>query len=526
MKLLKQILFLTLLATTVMFTACGDDDTPTPSTDLIDVTGTVTDDTGAAVADVTVSSVANSSKTTTTGADGTFSLNGVPKNDMIKFEKAGYETKEVAAAATLNTTLSRGPGALFADYFTTAGNSVVDPAFASGTIQPGGNLGTLSTYPATFFTNVNYKGAVNPTGTAWYAGWSFYDNLISGQTASDPMTLGTIEVWDDAKMSAAGNTVNWTADKTYVLDGFVFVNDGQTLNIAEGTIIQGKPGENVDASALIIARGGKINANGSAAKPIIFTFEGDTGGTDATTRGQWGGLVILGKAGLNSTPGTTQIEGIPTNEPRGNYGGTDNADNSGTLRYVSIRHGGTNIGADNEINGLTLGGVGSATTIEYVEVIGNKDDGIEWFGGTVNAKYLIAAYCADDALDYDEGYRGNNQFVIVHQDPAADAADRGGEHDGGTTPETGTPFATPVFYNVTSIGNSGSRAITFRDNAGGEYHNSIFVGYNRGIDIEDLIGQDQDTYKQWKDGNLKLENNVFFNIKAGSTGADIFKITN
>lgn len=525
MKLIKQFLFLTLLSTTVLFSACGDDDTPTPSTDLIDITGTVKDDAGTAVADVTVSAVANSAKTTTTAADGTFSLTGIAKNDMIKFEKAGYETVEVAAATTLNATLNRGAGIFFANYFATAGNSVVDPAFAANSIKPGGALGTLSTYPAGF-TSVNYKGAVDPNGTPWYAGWSFYDRLINGQTTSTSIALGTVEVWDDAKMTAAGTTVNWTADKTYVLDGFVFVNDGQTLNIEAGTVVQGKPGEDVDASALIIARGGKINANGTASKPIIFTLEGDNGGTDATTRGQWGGLIVLGKAGLNSTPGTTQIEGIPTNEPRGNYGGADNADNSGTIRYVSIRHGGTNIGADNEINGLTLGGVGSGTTIEYVEIVGNKDDGIEWFGGTVNAKYLITAFCADDALDYDEGYRGQNQFVIIHQDPAADAADRGGEHDGGTTPETGTPYATPLFYNVTSIGNSGSRAITFRDNAGGQYHNSIFVGYNRGIDVEDLEGQDQDSYKQWKDGNLKIENNVFFNIKDGNTGAAIFKISN
>ena len=525
MKLIKQFLFLSLLAATVMFTACGDDEPATPVSDLIDVIGAVTDDAGTAVADVTVTSVANSSKTTTTAADGKYTLTGVAKNDMIKFEKAGYETAESAAAETLNATLNRGPGVLFANYFTTAGNMVIDPAFASNSIKPTGNLGVLSAYPAGF-TSVNFKGAVDPNGTAWYAGWSFYDNMINGQMTSDPITLAPAEVWNDAKMTAAGTTVNWTSDKTYVLDGFVFVNTGQTLNIEAGTVVQGKPGEDVNASALIVSRGGKINANGTSAKPIIFTYEGDTGGTDATTRGQWGGLILLGAAGLNSTPGTSQIEGIPTNEPRGNYGGTDNANNSGVLRYVSIRHGGTNIGADNEINGLTLGGVGSGTTIEYVEIVGNKDDAIEWFGGTVTAKYLISAFCADDGLDYDEGYRGQNQFVIVYQDPAADAADRGGEHDGGTTPETGTPYATPLFYNVTSIGNSGSRTVTFRDNAGGQYHNSIFIGYGKGIDIEDLEGQEQDSYKQWKDGNLKLENNVFFNIKAGNTSADLFKISN
>ena len=175
---------------------------------------------------------------------------------------------------------------------------------------------------------------------------------------------------------------------------------------------------------------------------------------------------------------------------------------------------------------MTLGGVGSGTTLEYIEIVANKDDGIEWFGGTANVKYLIAAYCGDDALDYDEGYRGKNQFIIIHQDPAASAADRGGEHDGGTSPETGTPFATPQFWNVTSSGNATSKAITFRDNAGGEYHNSIFLNYGRGIDIEDLIDQEQDCYKQFTDGNLKVANSIFFNIAAGTTGKELFTVSN
>jgi hypothetical protein len=265
---------------------------------------------------------------------------------------------------------------------------------------------------------------------------------------------------------------------------------------------------------------------GTADAPVIFTYEGDMGNTPATLRGQWGGLIILGNSSLNSNPGESAIEGIPTNEPRGLYGGNIEDENSGVLNYVSIRHGGTLIGGDNEINGLTLGGVGSGTTIEYVEIIGNKDDGIEWFGGTVKGRYLISAFCADDGLDYDEGYRGGNQFVIVHQDPAADAADRGGEHDGGTDPETGTPFATPTFVNVTSVGNPDSRALTFRDNAGGKYQNSIFVNYGRGVDIENLEGQDQDSFKQWEDGLLELSNNVFFNIGAGDRAEETFKVSN
>lgn len=410
----------------------------------------------------------------------------------------------------------------FGEYFADAGNQVADPAFTAGSIIPTlTNWGTLSTPPATM-TATTYKGAVDPSGAAWYAGWSFYSRIISGTLTSDVLPNRPTKDITDAWMQAQGNTINWTKDTTYILKDLVFVNDGQTLNIAAGTIIKGDTGQGSNACALIVARGAKIMAMGTASEPIIFTFAADNGGTPATTRGQWGGLLLLGKARLNSTPGETAIEGIPTSETRGLYGGNDDADNSGTLQYVSVRHGGTDIGAGNEINGISLGGVGSGTTFSYVEVVGNKDDGIEWYGGTVNGDHLLSVFCGDDALDYDEGYRGENQFVIVHQD--VNDADRGGEHDGGTDPETGTPYATPLFYNVTSVGAPTSRALTFRDNAGGEYHNSIFVDYGKGVDIE-LLPTTQDSYKMWFDGLLKLENNIFFNIGAGTTGDDIFKIS-
>ncbi len=401
--------------------------------------------------------------------------------------------------------------------FAADGNAIGDPVFSTGTIEPTGDLGTNVSAAPVGMTNTSYKGAIEPGTTPWYDGWSFYSRLVAGNLNSDPLPIASfVEISDDG--SGTG-TVTWTNNMTYILDGFVYVNEGQTLTIEPGTIIQAKAGQEEDASALVVAKGGKIIAEGTAAQPIVFTFEGDAGNTPATTRGKWGGLIILGNASLNSSPGTSQIEGIPTSEPRGAYGGTDDLDNSGILKYVSIRHGGTNIGADNEINGLTLGGVGAGTTIEYVEIVGNNDDGIEWFGGTVNAKYLISAYCADDALDYDEGYRGLNQWVIVHQDE--NEADRGGEHDGGTDPETAMPYATPIFFNVTSIGASTSRALTFRDNAGGEYHNSIFSGYGKGIDIEYLPGQDQDSYAQFDARIIKIENCIFHDISA----TDMIKIS-
>jgi hypothetical protein len=314
-------------------------------------------------------------------------------------------------------------------------------------------------------------------------------------------------------------------DTTYILNGLVFVNDGQTLIIEPGTVIKGEAGSGEEASALVVARGGTINAQGEANNPIILTAKADqtfsapagivtNGGLPSGTAGLWGGLIVLGKASLNSSPGESAIEGISTSEPRGLYGGSEDDDNSGTIRYVSVRHGGTDIGAGNEINGVTMGGVGRGTTIEYVEVFGNKDDGFEWFGGTVNTKYLVSAYNQDDAVDYDEGWRGNNQFWLIYQ---VGSADRGGEHDGGTDPETAQPYATPTIANASFFGLGSNRALTFRDNAGGHYINSIFTNYGRGVDIEYLGDASvEDSHNRFVAGDLTFKANILHNV-AGNT---------
>lgn len=313
-------------------------------------------------------------------------------------------------------------------------------------------------------------------------------------------------------------TMTFTKDKTWVLNGLVFVNSGQTLTIEPGTLIKGKSGQGDNASALIVARGAMIMAEGTAAEPIIMTSETDGGQLPATARGLWGGLIVLGNAGLNSSPGESAIEGIPTSEVRGLYGGDNDGDNSGKLAYISIRHGGTDIGAGNEINGLTLGGVGSGTSIHHIEIVANNDDGVEFFGGTVNVSNICISYCGDDNVDYDEGWRGKAQFIFVNQDPSS--GDRGGEHDGGTDPEDAQPYATPVFYNCTYVGNGGKRALTFRDNAGGEYHNSIFYNWDKGVDIEDLPGDGEDSKKRFDAGQLKIVDNIFYMV-AGDDAAKL-----
>lgn len=227
------------------------------------------------------------------------------------------------------------------------------------------------------------------------------------------------------------SNTTWAAGTIYQLAGRITVTAGATLTIEPGTIVKGEAGTGANATALLVARGGKLIANGTATSPIIFTSVADeidyadlsagnfaSPNLEPTVNGLWGGVIILGKAPISASNDVgdvseVQIEGIPTSDSNGLYGGNDPADNSGTLRYISIRHGGTNIGAGNEINGLTLGGVGSGTIIENVEVVANQDDGIEWFGGTVSVTNAVVWNCGDDAIDTDQAWSGSLSNVVV-----------------------------------------------------------------------------------------------------------------
>lgn len=321
-------------------------------------------------------------------------------------------------------------------------------------------------------------------------------------------------------------TVTWTKENEYLLEGFVFVNDGQTLTIEAGTVIRFKAGEGENASALIVARGGKIYAEGTVDEPIIFTAESDDLilSVEKSQRGLWGGLIILGNAPVNLIGGEAIIEGIPLSEPRGIYGGPDVNDDSGILKYVSIRHGGTNIGDGNEINGLTLGGVGNKTEIDYVEVISNEDDGVEIFGGTVNLKHLVVSGCGDDAFDYDLGWTGKGQFWLAVQSP--NLGDNLIEAGGGVNPVLGIPNSKPNIFNVTLVGNSNSGeggCIDFFNYAGGIIANSVIVDDNHGVLLE-VTDSRHDSYTQWKQGNLEVKNNLFYKI-ASDTPASVFTLT-
>jgi hypothetical protein len=250
----------------------------------------------------------------------------------------------------------------------------------------------------------------------------------------------------------------WTSDKVYQLGGRITVVDGVTLTIEPGTIIKGEAGTGANATALLIARGGKLNAEGTATKPIIFTSVADeitpedvTAGNfgspnmDPDINGLWGGLLICGKAPISASNDAggdvseVQIEGIPTSDPNGLYGGDVSDDNSGIIKYVSIRHSGTNIGAGNEINGLTLGGVGTGTTVENIEVVANQDDGIEFFGGTVNVTNVVIWNNGDDAIDTDQSWAGtlDNFFLITPNDHCFELDGPEGSMEAGHTIKNG-----------------------------------------------------------------------------------------
>lgn len=241
--------------------------------------------------------------------------------------------------------------------------------------------------------------------------------------ATHVLTVGAEPTTIRVTGNIAANTT-WVTGKTYILGARIFVTSGAKLTIQKGVIVKGEVGSGANATALIIARGAQIDAQGTATEPIIFTSVADeiapgqiaSPNLESTQEGLWGGLIVLGNAKCSFAGDVTElaIEGIPATDTNGLYGGTNDDDNSGIIKYVSIRHGGSNIGAGNEINGLTLGGVGSGTVIENIEVVANQDDGIEWFGGTVSVKNALIWNAGDDGMDTDQAWAGTlDNFIVI-----------------------------------------------------------------------------------------------------------------
>ncbi|MBU0475792.1 MAG: T9SS type A sorting domain-containing protein [Bacteroidetes bacterium] len=433
-------------------------------------------------------------------------------NDFDALGKNAPEKEYLKNAANANTI----EDPQFAGISRTAYSELLSPTVSSGSVA----YNNLASYPAgdDFYEVVNYKGAFGQTN--WLKGWTALDHY--GYLAPTKTSTNVVEV-TDADINA-GEKVFWTANNTYVLNGLVYVESGAELNIEAGTVIKAKAGQGESASALVITKGGKIFAEGTGVNPIIFTAESDNV-NDAfdlvlPSTNLWGGVIVLGDALVNTSTGMGNIEGLPVSI-KSEYGGNNDYDNSGIIKYVSIRHGGTDIGSGNEINGLTLGGVGYATTIDHVEVFQNNDDGFEWFGGKPRCKYLVSAFNGDDAFDHDEGIRSPMQFLFAIQDE--NFGNALGEHDGGTDPEDGIPYAFPQSYNVTFLGSGinsanadNDNAFNLRDNWGGSYKNSIFGDYvGIAMKVEDLA-TGQDSKQRLDDGQIVFQNNIWFNFGGGN----------
>jgi hypothetical protein len=297
-------------------------------------------------------------------------------------------------------------------------------------------------------------------------------------------------------------TTTLTSDKEWVLKGYVYVTDGAKLIIQPGTIIKSDISEK---GALCIERGAQIVAEGTAAKPIIFTSGRPAG---ERTPGDWGGIVILGRAKTNRTSEPTIEGGIGRA-----FGGTNDLDNSGILKYVRIEYAGIAAMPNSEINALTLGGCGSGTTIENVQTIYANDDAFEFFGGTVNAKNLYAYGTADDDYDFDFGYRGKVSNSVSKRDPQfVDNGDAGNgvECDNDGTGSSAEPFTHPILDGVILIGPNDATALTnhnlamrWRRATQFEVYNSTIIGYMKG----GFSLESNETAQAYKDGISKFQNN-------------------
>ncbi|GAB5360413.1 hypothetical protein AAMO2058_000625800 [Amorphochlora amoebiformis] len=333
-----------------------------------------------------------------------------------------------------------------------------------------------NTAPESFFSIQDYSGAFGTD--LWLHQWSWLS--VNGKLPDNEWS------GEDSNILDADITVSTTLTAgTYYMTKQVYVKDGAVLTIQPGTIIKSYAADTLGgAPALIISQGSRIEAKGAARSPITFTSVRPSFTLPA--RGTWGGLIILGKA--NIAGGTDYIEGLPANI-LSVYGGPDNNDNSGTLRYVRVWYGGADLGAGgiensgNEINGITFGGVGSGTSVEYCEVAYNLDDGFEFFGGNVNARYLSALFVGDDAFDTDQGYQGKMQFLFAMIGENGQHATEMDSKTGGNIDSQ--PRSFPQVYGATFVGGApdnlkGNDALMrLREGTGGRFGNLILTNAAR-----------------------------------------------
>ncbi|RYC67509.1 MULTISPECIES: IPT/TIG domain-containing protein [Spirosoma] len=365
----------------------------------------------------------------------------------------------------------------------------------------------------------------------------------NGQTAqfSGQFSLANKPVVEVATSITANTT--WTASNVYLIRGFVYVRSGATLTIQPGTIIKGggpatDPSGQSRGGTLVIQPGARIEARGTASQPIVFTSNAAPG---QRKYGDWGGIVLIGKAPTNRPSATTFEGGI-----EGTFGTfNEPTDNSGTLQYVRIEFPGIALTttSNSEINGLTLYGVGSGTTLDHIQVSYSGDDSFEWFGGTANAKYLVAYRGFDDDFDTDFGFIGKVQFALSLRDP--NAADQSGSNSfesdnfnpgentaaqGPAAPNNGLPLTQPVFANVSSFafqsapntnptsGGSGAyqSAMHLRRNTAISIYNSVFAGWPEGLRLD---GTATGTLANVNSGALDLQGVTIANALTPVRGA-------
>jgi hypothetical protein len=333
-------------------------------------------------------------------------------------------------------------------------------------------IGT-ATYTINSCTSITL--ALEPDAQSGFEATTYELQPFSGggscQTIVTQCPAGTTAQGNDCALPASiPGTLSLPAGKKYLINGQVTVEDGGVLNIAPGVVLQG--GATSVPDFLAVKAGGKIFAEGTTSQPITFT------GPEAVP-GSWAGIVINGKSNCNEStqPLGCAFEAVPELT----FGGTEVDDSSGVLKYVRILWAGELIRTDEELNSLTLNGVGAGTTIDYVQVHGGLDDGIEWFGGTVNARHIVASQVGDDAFDCDDGFQGKVQFGLVWQgsengDQGSDS--NGIECDNDADAPNATPRTTPTFANLSLIGSAnGNEGARIRRGAGGHYHNVLITGF-------------------------------------------------
>ena len=351
-------------------------------------------------------------------------------------------------------------------------------------------------------------------------------------------------------------TVTWSCDTVYILTEPVFVNPGDILTIAPGTLVKGRTGIVFDtltytlpngnpspredyvysqhAGSLVVSAGATIYAEGTADCPIVFTFEADPmdGSVGYDVRGEWGGLIVCGNGALNTFDGNDEVEGVVdyTGQGRHVYGGDDPPDaSSGMLRFISLRHASSSLGISQfgngiETNALTLCGLGSGTTVEYIEAIASGDDGIQVFGGMVGLRNIAAIFNEEDGIEYDQGWQGHGQFIFTITDELNGAGEHAGDYEGDDYEEfdvdmTFMPYSNPLLYNQTYIGAGEATAIRLHNGAGVRLHNSLFVNFGLGIDFED-----EDPCDAWElllFGETNIENNRFWQIGDSSSISEL-----